>query len=133
MSPRYFTLQEASAELPWLIERLTEIRGILADVENLKASSDSLIKKAGSNGHSKASPDPDKMQADAEQANRKVRDILRSVAEKGIILRDHSTGLSDFPSKNAEGIEIYLCWLSGEERIAFWHTPESGFAGRQPL
>lgn len=133
MSPRYFTLEEASAELPWLVERLAEIRDILASIEDLRASGESLIKKAGSNGHSKSSPDPDKLQADEEQANRRVREILRRVAEKGIILRDHTTGLTDFPSKNKAGVEIYLCWMSGEERIAFWHTPESGFAGRQPL
>ncbi len=133
MSPRYFTLQEANGELPWLIERLAQVRGLLASIEDLKASAESIIKKAGSNGHSKSSPNPDKLQADVEQANRKVMETLRAVAEKGIILRDHTTGLSDFPSKNADGKEIYLCWMSGEERIAFWHTPESGFAGRQPL
>lgn len=133
MSPRHFTLQEANAELPWLVERLKELGELLAKLEGLKDSSESMTKKAGSNGHSHSSSDPDQMQGDAERASRRVREILRNVVDKGIILRDPSTGLSDFPSKNAEGQEIYLCWKSGEDLIAFWHTPESGFAGRQPL
>ena len=119
--------------MPWLVERLAERTELLATIESLKASGESLTKKANSNGHSKSSPDPDQLQTDIDRMSREVREILRNIAEKGIILRDPSTGLSDFPAKNAAGQEIYLCWMSGEERIAFWHTPESGFAGRQPL
>ena len=134
MSPRFFTLVEANTELPWLVEQISEIRKELANIDRLKASAESLTKKAGSNGHSATNHhDPTEMQNEADLAARKIREMLRVVADKGIILRNPSTGLSDFPSKNAQGEEIYLCWKSGEERIAFWHTPESGFAGRQPL
>jgi hypothetical protein len=41
-------------------------------------------------------------------------------------------GLVDFPSL-LRGEEIYLCWKLGEERIAYWHGIEEGFAGRKPL
>jgi len=37
----------------------------------------------------------------------------------------------DFPSLR-EGREVYLCWQLGEERVAFWHELNVGFAGRQP-
>ena len=50
----------------------------------------------------------------------------------GIVVRDPSSGLIDFPSKR-EGKVVFLCWRVGEERIAYWHDPESGFAGRKPL
>jgi len=50
----------------------------------------------------------------------------------GIILRDAETGLIDFPSER-DGQEIFLCWRLGEERVGFWHGPESGFTGRRPL
>ena len=32
-----------------------------------------------------------------------------------------------------DGREVYLCWEEGEPEIAFWHEPETGFAGRRPL
>jgi hypothetical protein len=28
---------------------------------------------------------------------------------------------------------VCLCWKLGEEKIAFWHEMESGFAGRKPV
>ena len=41
-------------------------------------------------------------------------------------------GLVDFPSIR-DGEEIYLCWKLDEQRVAWWHEPDAGFAGRQPL
>ena len=49
-----------------------------------------------------------------------------------IVLRDADRGLVDFPSIR-DGEEIYLCWQAGEPRVAGWHEPDAGFAGRQPL
>jgi hypothetical protein len=49
-----------------------------------------------------------------------------------IVVRDVDSGLVDFPSLRG-GEEIYLCWLVGEEEIAFWHHLDAGFAGRRPL
>lgn len=41
-------------------------------------------------------------------------------------------GLLDFPS-TLDGRAIYLCWQLGEERVAFWHDVQAGFAGRRPI
>ena len=49
-----------------------------------------------------------------------------------IVLRDADRGLVDFPSIR-DGEEIYLCWEVGEPRVAWWHEPDAGFAGRRPL
>jgi hypothetical protein len=49
-----------------------------------------------------------------------------------VVLRDPRRGLIDFPSLR-DGEEIYLCWMSGEETVAWWHLPDAGFAGRRPL
>jgi len=63
-------------------------------------------------------------------------DVLRGEIEhfagEGIVLRDPETGLIDFPSER-DGRRIFLCWRLGEDRVRFWHDPESGFAGRRPL
>ena len=48
------------------------------------------------------------------------------------MLRDVERGLIDFPAIR-DGQEIYLCWLLDEDEIGFWHEPDAGFAGRQPL
>ena len=49
-----------------------------------------------------------------------------------VVLRDLDRGLVDFPSLR-EGQEVYLCWEEGEDQIGFWHDPDTGFGGRQPL
>jgi len=38
----------------------------------------------------------------------------------------------DFPS-DMNGRPILLCWRLGEPEVQFWHDPDAGYAGRQPL
>jgi hypothetical protein len=52
--------------------------------------------------------------------------------ERGIVLRDISTGLLDFPALVA-GRQVWLCWRLGEDRVDWWHGTDEGFAGRKPL
>ena len=40
--------------------------------------------------------------------------------------------LIDFRHERA-GEVVYLCFLLGEGSLAYWHTTDGGFAGRQPL
>ncbi|HET6372100.1 MAG TPA: DUF2203 domain-containing protein [Candidatus Polarisedimenticolia bacterium] len=60
------------------------------------------------------------------------RATLREVEKIGAQVKDISTGLVDFPSR-LYGRDVLLCWRMGEDRVAYWHDPEAGFAGRQPL
>jgi hypothetical protein len=52
--------------------------------------------------------------------------------EREIVLRDIATGLLDFPAL-AAGRPVWLCWCLGEDRVAFWHGTDGGYAGRRPL
>lgn len=61
-----------------------------------------------------------------------VRGALREVEKIGAQVKDIGTGLVDFPAK-LHGKEVLLCWRLGEDRIRYWHDPDSGFSGRQPL
>ena len=61
-----------------------------------------------------------------------VREGLLELQEREIVLRDLDRGLVDFPALR-DGSEIYLCWEEGEDHIGYWHEPDAGFSGRQPL
>lgn len=52
--------------------------------------------------------------------------------EHSISIKDIEQGLIDFPAV-IDGRDVLLCWKEPEPEVAFWHTPEAGFAGRQPL
>jgi hypothetical protein len=50
----------------------------------------------------------------------------------GIVVKDADLGLVDFPARR-HGVDVLLCWHVGEERVAFWHGLEEGYAGRKPV
>jgi hypothetical protein len=119
---RRFTLEEAEAMLPDLraaLERMREAR------QTLLRTGERVREATTGNGG-----------GTENRAYQDAAELLRSEVERisgeGVILRDVESGLVDFPTER-EGRVVYLCWRLGEDHIAFWHDPETGFAGRRPL
>jgi hypothetical protein len=121
---RHYTLEEASALLPWVGEQLRRLRSArdrLGDVDARAA----LAATGQTNGGGQAGKT-------VSEGFLELRELMLELREREIVLRDIDRGLIDFPSLR-EGEEVYLCWLEGEDEIGFWHEPEAGFAGRRPL
>lgn len=121
---RHYTLVEANEALPAvqeLLERLRRARRLLGDHEARAA----LAEAAPANGGG----EPGRV---VSEGFLEMRDVLFELREREVVLRDLERGLVDFPAQR-EGEEIYLCWQEGEGEIGFWHDPDAGFAGRQPL
>jgi Uncharacterized conserved protein (DUF2203) len=127
---RYWTLDEARAALP-------RVKALLLVVRHVS----DLASTVRSNGHanvgSSALPAPfdgsDEDQGqDEEQVPKDLQSVLDELEELGIILRDPSRGLIDFPALH-QGRTVHLCWQLGEDGIDWWHLPDAGFAGRRPL
>jgi hypothetical protein len=123
---RHYTIEQANAARGWVTERVQWIREARARLVALGVRA----------GEAVAALDP---QAGGSYPGREVArslvELSRAIGELeavGIILRDVDRGLVDFPAIR-DGEEIYLCWLLDEAEIAFWHEPDAGFAGRQPL
>ena len=118
-----YDVDEANALLPSLRERLARIRDarqvILREAEVVKE------KVVADGGGSDAG-------RDYWEATATLRAELERLAGDSILLRDPESGLVDFPAER-EGERVYLCWRVGEERIAWWHETDAGFAGRTPL
>jgi hypothetical protein len=123
---RHYTIEQASAVRGWVAERVGRIRAALADLVALGGSASDAI----------AALDP------AVGGSYPGRDVARHLVQLGralgeleavdVVLRDVERGLIDFPAIR-DGEEVYLCWLLDEDEIGFWHHPDAGFAGRQPL
>jgi hypothetical protein len=60
---------------------------------------------------------------------RALQAAFREIRSRGVQVKDPRIGLLDFPARRA-GRTVLLCWKVGEPRVAFWHEPEAGFAGR---
>ncbi len=61
-----------------------------------------------------------------------IQPVLDELERKGIILRDPARGSSTSRPCTSEG-SVHLCWQLGEDDLGWWHFPDEGFAGRQPL
>ena len=121
---RHYTVEQAEAARPWVAERVDRIRQALAELRSPAARSalDELDATTGGSW-------PGRAVAAAVLSILKAAEQLEAM---DIVLRDADRGLVDFPSVR-DGEEVYLCWQSGEPHVAFWHDPDAGFAGRQPL
>ena len=121
---RHYTLEEASALLPWVgeqLERLRSARDRLGDLDARAA--------LAATGQANGGGDAGKV---VSEGFLELRELMLELGERDIVLRDLERGLIDFPSIR-DGEEVYLCWLEGEDEIGFWHEPEAGFAGRRRL
>ena len=120
---RFFTLEQANAMARAIRPLLAEILEIRQDIQDREPEFWPVLIKAVGNGGSKEA-------SQAADQFRRLERLAKEINATGAILKDLNTGLVDFPSRR-EGREIYLCWQYGEERIAYWHEIDAGFAGRQ--
>jgi hypothetical protein len=122
MTERSFTREQARALLPQLRERLPRLRDARAAlIQASRRIEDAVATDGGGIAGS-----------DALQAQFVLRAELTWLAEEGILLREPGAGLVDFPSE-IDGKPVFLCWLLGEEDVAFYHATDTGYSGRRPL
>ena len=122
---RYFTIEEANAYIPELVDEISLLRAIRNQLTGLHAKITPLLEVVSSNGGSKHTPA-------LLRATARFREVLERIAERGCHLKGLDPGLVDFPYLR-NGREVYLCWRMGEKKIRYWHEIEDGFEGRQPL
>ncbi len=117
--PRTWTVAEADAALP-------EVRRLVTRAQAAVAALEGRVRAAGAvaptNGHARGGGETDVVRASVD-----------ALAAMGVLLRDPSRGLVDFPARAASGRPYWLCWLDGEPSVGWWHWVEDGFAGRTPV
>lgn len=121
---RHYTLDQANAALPWVIERierLREAREQFADEDVREALGEATPGNGGG--------EPGKV---VSQAFLELQSAAGELDAVDVVVRDLERGLVDFPSLR-DGREVYLCWQEGEDEISFWHETDAGFSGRQDL
>ncbi len=123
---QHYTLEQANAMRGWVAERVRRIRharaGLVALGERVSDALGALDPESGGS-------------YPGREAAPALVELSRTLAELeavDVILRDVDRGLVDFPSLR-DGEEVYLCWLVEEDEVRFWHEPNAGFAGREPL
>ncbi len=133
MQRRLFTFEEANALISWLQHTFDRLNSSMERLETLREKLDGLQReRQRQNGTFRQHNEIQETQAELESIGSDVRTLVDEITGEGIIVRDISQGLVDFPHMR-EGREVYLCWIGGEESIGFWHETDRGFMHRQPL
>jgi hypothetical protein len=127
---KLFTVDEANAALPLVRRITTDLReswhAWQEAVTRYELAAAGTRSDEGENERLVALRD--QVQARAARVSR----LLGELAAVGCELKDFDQGLVDFYAL-AEDRLVYLCWRLGEDRIAWWHEVDAGFAGRRPL
>ena len=132
MTDRYFTLEEANAQLLWLEATFAQLDPLREELAATDKHLLELFRQRSGNGAASKDQEVRDQQETIDALTRQLRQNVQEITERGIILRDLERGLVDFPA-HREGREVYLCWIRGEPQIEFWHGTNEGFGSRKPL
>jgi hypothetical protein len=128
-----FTLSEAQTLLPVLEALLRKAQTAGARAAELEYEMQQLTQRIFMSGGMHVDvAQAARRRAEREKSLKDAEDTLAEIDEIGVQVKDLEKGLLDFPCL-IEGETVLLCWKLGEKEIAFWHTTDAGFAGRQPL
>ena len=113
--PRSFTIAEARALVPDLRRLADELIEVRADLTGARHR-----------------VDPPAARADLKAMEAQLSDLLDRIALLGVQVKGWAPLLVDFPMVRGDRV-VLLCWLEGDEDLAWFHDADHGFAGRRPL
>lgn len=125
MSMRYFTLDEANAQLPELeplVGRLLELR---ARVTHESRAMGGVLSDLRSNV---GGPGASRLVKEFEE----IELLIGRIQSYGCVVKSLEAGLLDFLCER-DGRDVFLCWRYGEPSIEFFHELHSGYSGRQAV
>ena len=129
---RQYTLEEARLLLPQVIPVVEALREAFIELRAVQASVASHARGASGDGQLMADPWSGKGENRIEELNALLLRAASRLDRWGIEVKDPEKGLIDFFHQR-DGRTVYLCYLLGEEQLAYWHELTTGFAGRQPV
>ena len=132
MKEHLYSIETANRLLPWLEQQFKNLRMVNGDLANHKKTLADLLRNRGNNGHSSSEEVILSTREVVDRLTANMQEVLKGIDDLGILGRNIEMGLVDFPAER-DGRLIYLCWISGESTVAFWHETNVGFTDRQSL
>ena len=122
---KYFTPEEANRVLPQVRTLVIQIMHARQAIIDARPELWPVLEKGLGNGGSKKA-------GEVLVDFKRVEDGLKGLQDIGVVVKDMSIGLIDFPALR-NGREILLCWKFDEPQVTHWHDLQSGYAGRQKI
>jgi hypothetical protein len=115
-----FTVAEARALMPDVLERAADLIAVRADLVELQSAL-----AAGARSSLGGLPEAKGFQA-------RLSELLGWFATQGLDVKGFAPLLLDFPAQ-LDGEPVLLCWLEGETELGWYHALPHGFAGRRRI
>jgi hypothetical protein len=136
MPRRYFSVAEAEHLIPTLeriFVQVLQLRSALRlQEQELERAGVRMSRQVLEEEATRERPEVRRPKALFRAYYQALAEELARVSDLGGEVKDLDSGLVDFPGRRGDE-DILLCWKLGEKRIGYWHTTESGFAGRRPI
>jgi hypothetical protein len=119
----HYTLDEAQALLPEARRRIGQAAASIADLRRL------ALQLRDGTAPASVAEDIAALEVAAEAE-------LAWFSERDVLIKSLRPALLDFPAHAVQAgrpVEVLLCWRDDEDTIAYYHPPESGYRGREPV
>ena len=131
--PRYFTLDQARAALPFVSRNIREAVQAKSRYQDAEGSMQELSQRILMRGGMAVDINVVEVwKTQRENSAQTLKASMERIEEAGVLVKDLDVGLIDFPTLY-QGREVYICWRMDESDIAWWHGTNEGFAGRRPI
>ena len=124
-----FTVDQANRMLP-LVRRIVE--DLVADYGRWQEAVREYELLSLAKTSDPVEPRLAELQRAAKRLAADIEHYLGELTALGIECKGLEEGLVDFPGE-IDGAPACLCWKLGEPAVEWWHRPDAGFAGRQPI
>ncbi len=129
---KHFTLAEALALLPRIREIFFRIQKLFDEAREghtIILKNPEELTSGRTNGDQKKF----KPHRNREEITNEINELVIEIADQGIVIQDVYRGLIDFPAY-VKGEEVFLCYeLNDGDSINYFHSLDTGYAGRLPL
>jgi len=135
MSPRVFTLEEATQLIPKLEQYLDEL---LLKKKKMQKRHDQLlvldliVGEKAQDYQSHDGKDYLEKSAELESLILSFEEDIMKINQTGCFLRDLEKGVVDLFYVRDKQL-VYLCWKKGEKKIHYYHDLDDGDRHRRPL
>ncbi|MDP7665030.1 MAG: DUF2203 domain-containing protein [Nitrospinota bacterium] len=123
---KIFSVREARTLVPDLRPRLLRMREIREHLDRYRDEAEQTSRDVDRGGSTMPSA------ADYFPLVGEITSHLKYFQAIGVLIKDLSAGLVDFPSIR-DGRVVFLCWHAGEETVSHWHEVDAGIADRNQI
>ena len=128
----YFTIEQAEKCLPTVEKLMKKAQRLRDRIAWLLETNDVILEISSDEGFHYFMTEEVKANKEFHRLYYQFYRVIEKLNGLGAVVKDIDEGLVDFPFKLNEK-DVFLCWQLGEDKIRFWHDPESGVEGRRPI